>query len=47
MHGGAQLKHWSPRDRDAIPYARDEDYQKPCPEALLFQSYKFNTLYVV
>jgi hypothetical protein len=27
--------------------ARDEDYRQPCPEALLFQSYKFKTLYVV
>ena len=28
-------------------FARDEDYRPPCPEALLFQSYKFKTLYVV
>ena len=28
-------------------FARDEDYRQPCPEALLFQSYKFSTLYVV
>jgi hypothetical protein len=28
-------------------FARDEDYRTPCPEALLFQSYKFKTLYVV
>ena len=28
-------------------FARDEDYRQPCPEALLFQSYKFKTLYVV
>lgn len=28
-------------------FARDEDYRQPCPEALLFQSYKFRTLYVV
>jgi hypothetical protein len=28
-------------------FARDEDYRHPCPEALLFQSYKFGTaLYV-
>jgi hypothetical protein len=27
-------------------FARDEDYRQ-CPEALLFQSYKFKTLYVV
>jgi hypothetical protein len=28
-------------------FARDEDYRQPCPEALLFQSYEFKTLYVV
>jgi len=28
-------------------FARDEDYRQPCPEALLFRSYKFKTLYVV
>lgn len=28
-------------------FAREEDYRQSCPEALLFQSYKFETLYVV
>src|SRR2546423_14255070 len=28
-------------------FARDEDYRDPCPEALLFQSKKFKTTYVV
>jgi hypothetical protein len=28
-------------------FAREEDYRRPCPEALLFQSHKFKTLYVV
>jgi hypothetical protein len=27
-------------------FARPEDYRAPCPEAFLFQSYKFKTLYV-
>jgi hypothetical protein len=35
-------------DRSTIrAFARDDDYRRPCPEALLFQSYKFKTLYVV
>ena len=28
-------------------FAREEDYRHPCPEALLFESHKFRTLYVV
>ena len=28
-------------------FAREEDYRDPCPEALLFQSKKFKTTYVV
>jgi hypothetical protein len=28
-------------------FARDEDYRHPCPEALLFQGYKFKTLNVI
>ena len=28
-------------------FAREEDYRHPCPEALLFQSKKFKTTYVV
>jgi hypothetical protein len=34
-------------DSTIAAFARNEDYRHPCPEALLFQSYKFKTLYVV
>jgi hypothetical protein len=28
-------------------FARPEDYRYPCPEALIFQSHQFKTLYVI
>jgi len=31
---------------EILVFARPEDYRIPCPEAFLFQSYKFKTLYV-